>query len=206
MGLDSYLRKVKRVGNVTPEDIERLDDYFSWVVRSEQYRDCSLEKWSGTKIEDVNLDLVKDYITEYIHRYATWDKKKEYGFYTLFQEIAYWRKANHIHRWFVENVQDGIDECDIYEVTKEQLEELLDICIRVRDASKLEHNPDGCERLIKDPKIAMELLPTQSGFFFGGTGYDEYYLEDIRYTIKQLRKILKATDFEKEIVMYRASW
>ena len=25
--------------------------------------------------------------------------------------VAYWRKANAIHSWFVENCQDGVDEC-----------------------------------------------------------------------------------------------
>jgi hypothetical protein len=25
--------------------------------------------------------------------------------------VAYWRKANAIHSWFVQNVQDGVDEC-----------------------------------------------------------------------------------------------
>ena len=27
------------------------------------------------------------------------------------EELGYWRKANQIHRWFVENVQDGVDNC-----------------------------------------------------------------------------------------------
>ena len=27
------------------------------------------------------------------------------------EEAGYWRKSNHIHRWFVENLQDGIDDC-----------------------------------------------------------------------------------------------
>ena len=49
-------------------------------------------------------------------------------------ESSRWRKANQIHNWFVENVQDGIDDCSYHnEVTKEILEELLDICQRVLD-------------------------------------------------------------------------
>ena len=30
---------------------------------------------------------------------------------SLEASVGYWRKANHIHRWFVENVQGGEDEC-----------------------------------------------------------------------------------------------
>ena len=26
-------------------------------------------------------------------------------------QIASWRKANAIHKWFVDNVQDGVDDC-----------------------------------------------------------------------------------------------
>jgi len=29
----------------------------------------------------------------------------------IVEEVGYWRKANQIHNWFVENVQNGIDEC-----------------------------------------------------------------------------------------------
>ena len=43
-------------------------------------------------------------------------------------EIIYWRKANAIHKWFVENVQEGVDDCGEYEVTVEQLTELRDLC------------------------------------------------------------------------------
>lgn len=28
----------------------------------------------------------------------------------IIYEVAYWRKANHIHNWFVQNIQDGIDD------------------------------------------------------------------------------------------------
>jgi len=38
--------------------------------------------------------------------------------------IGYWRKANHIHSWFVENCQNGEDDCGNYYVSRENLEEL----------------------------------------------------------------------------------
>ena len=42
-------------------------------------------------------------------------------------EVAYWRKANMIHQWFVDNVQDGMDDCKEHMVERDQLKELLDI-------------------------------------------------------------------------------
>ena len=33
------------------------------------------------------------------------------------EEVAYWRKFNALHNWFVQNCQDGVDECQYAEVT-----------------------------------------------------------------------------------------
>ena len=46
---------------------------------------------------------------------------------------VYWRKANQIHNWFVENVQDGDDNCEEYDVTTSDIENLLAKCKRVID-------------------------------------------------------------------------
>jgi hypothetical protein len=59
----------------------------------------------------------------------------------------------------------------------------------------------------KDNKsLAESQLPTQAGFFFGGTEYDESYFEGIQYTIDILQKVLEETDFEKQIITYQSSW
>src|SRR5690349_7231665 len=47
------------------------------------------------------------------------------------EELGYWRKANHIHNWFVENVQHGKDDCGEYYVTKDDLLKLLSECKKV---------------------------------------------------------------------------
>ena len=39
-------------------------------------------------------------------------------------ELAYWRKANAIHGWFVKNVQEGNDDCGNYYVSPDKLKEL----------------------------------------------------------------------------------
>lgn len=149
------------------------------------------------------------------------DKGKEKFNWDDMWEVGYWRKANQIHNWFVENVQDGIDDCGIYEAKKEQLENLLDRCKLVLNSSKLVKGKivngeryvngkweavyvDG--EYIEDPSVAEELLPTVSGCFFGSTQYDQWYIEDIKYTIELIEGVLNRTDFEKEIVMYSSSW
>lgn len=106
----------------------------------------------------------------------------------IVEEIGYWRKANHIHKWFVDNVQKGKDDCGIYHVSKDQLEHLLSICKAVKD----------------DPMSAESLLPTTSGFFFGDTTYGRFYFEDIDATIRVIEECLASktpSDFE-----YSSSW
>jgi hypothetical protein len=101
--------------------------------------------------------------------------------------VAYWRKANAIHRWFVENVQDGNDDCGSYHVAREQLETLIALCKEV-----LSEN-------------AYELLPTQEGFFFGGTEYDDWYLGSLKETIEQLSNALNKTNDDWSFE-YHSSW
>ena len=97
------------------------------------------------------------------------------------------RKANQIHRWFVENCQDGVDDCRDAYVSGETLKELLDVCKQVE----------------ADHSLAESLLPAASGFFFGGTDYDEWYYNDITNTIKIIEEALVdgAGDF-----YYSSSW
>lgn len=108
-------------------------------------------------------------------------------------EIAYWRKANAIHAWFVKNVQGGVDECQESYVPKEKLQQLYDL---VTEALKV---------VKKDAQKAGALLPTAGGFFFGSIEYNEYYVEDLKDTQKQLKKIL-AADLKGFDIYYRASW
>ena len=59
---------------------------------------------------------------------------------------------------------------------------------------------------IENPEVAAEYLPTQSGFFFGSTDYDQWYMEDIESTIEILTNVLKETDFDNQMVVYTSSW
>ncbi len=101
--------------------------------------------------------------------------------------MGYWRKSNQIHNWFVNNCGEGEDNCQPMYVTREQLEELKELCINV----------------IAVPEMAEELLPTESGFFFGSTEYDEYYFGDLNETIGIINRCLES---KFESFEYQASW
>lgn len=102
----------------------------------------------------------------------------------VIESAAYWRKANMIHAWFVDNVQSGEDDCGSYDVSGDQLKELRDLCkkaIETKDAS---------------------LLPPQKGFFFGSTEIDDGYWQDLKDTIEQIDSL----DLENGDYEYHSSW
>ena len=103
-------------------------------------------------------------------------------------EAMYWRKANAIHKWFVDNVQEGVDNCEKYYVSREALEQLLAL-IRQALADR-------------DPAL---LLPS-AGFFFGSTEVDQFYWDMLSRTEEQLQSALDdfvGTEWEFE---YESSW
>lgn len=103
-------------------------------------------------------------------------------------EVGYWRKANQIHQWFVDQVQNGEDRCQPHWVSREQLKSLRDTVLSV----------------LNSPDRAPELLPTCSGFFFGSTDYDQYYWRDLAHTVLMIDRALALPEnwhFE-----YQSSW
>lgn len=120
------------------------------------------------------------------------------------ETVAYWRKANHIHQWFVNNVQDGEDNCREYYVSRDDLRELVEACKTVKESLEKSGKKmyDDVE-VFTDTSVAEELLPTQAGFFFGGTQYDEWYVKDLDNTIAQLEPLIEE---EGGDFYYQSSW
>ncbi len=103
-----------------------------------------------------------------------------------------WRKANHIHQWFVDNVQGGEDDCKEHAVSVEKLIELRGLCQKVIDE--------------RESNNANELLPTSPGFFFGSQEYDEYYYQDVQGTIDCLVGIEEYLESPDISFIYSSSW
>lgn len=96
-----------------------------------------------------------------------------------------WRNAHQIHNWFVRNIQWGEDDCNSYELTEEQLIELLDTCEKVLNSN----NNDKAKNLL--PNI--------------NDRYDNYYFEQIKDTIKKIKRVLKYSNIY-DWFEYRSSW
>ena len=167
-----------------------LDMYLE--IRKNEY--CS--EYHQDKGSDLALEYPKD-ITEFIPNQTDLRISRQTNY-----EVGYWRKANHIHNWFMQNCAERdewdnpIDNCRPIEITVGKLEKLL----------------DDCKKVLADHSLASSLLPTTDGFFFGSTEYDEYYFSDIEKTIEIIEPVLKFAKHKLEIedynweVYYQASW
>ncbi|MBV6446392.1 MAG: hypothetical protein IFNCLDLE_02690 [Ignavibacteriaceae bacterium] len=184
MGLDMYLSKRTYIGN----NYRETDEQTQVILKA--------PKKKQSFVDDVS-------------------KVKQGRVSEIVERMGYWRKANQIHNWFVQNVQDGNDDCGEHYVSNEQLRELLDLVNKVLASCELVKSRETVKeigednklvertiKVVKDSKIAEELLPTTSGFFFGGTGYDEFYVQDLEDT----KKILEAALAESGDYYYHSSW
>jgi hypothetical protein len=107
--------------------------------------------------------------------------------------VGYWRKANAIHNWFVQNVQNGEDNCARYYVPQEKLEELKADC------------EDSLRAYLEGDKVKAEnIIAPTSGFFFGSTEIDQWYAKDLNQTIEIIDKCL--TKFKDYGIYYQSSW
>lgn len=155
-----------------------------------------LEKYESVSCYSKNFsEKVKNFYPKELKELQEGIQERNYLSKTTKYQVGYWRKANAIHKWFVDNCAGGEDNCKPVYVDIEKLKMLLDICKAVS----------------KDHNKAEKLLPTQDGFFFGGLKYDDWYFEDLDYTIKLFEKVIAFIKEEKKKkfwwdIIYRASW
>jgi hypothetical protein len=165
MGLDMYLSARKHINKIEWDKLDRENGI--------SYSEATAPQW----FDVVNAAGVATLV----------DKESIYGV-DVSVNVAYWRKSNQIHNWFVINVQRGEDDCGEYYVSNNKIKELVNTCTLAITN--------------KDPN----LLPPREGFFFGSTDVDEWYWKDIMDTINQLQPIIDRPDFDSLSFYYQSSW
>ena len=217
-----YLERFPRYKNYKPRHIRTFEEYYEWK-RDKEGQKYSFNEWSGMNERSLPAAEDREYFEKLIEtRYWVWDEEHRHPHDRVYEQVAYWRKANAIHKWFVDRVQFGEDDCEYHdEVTKKVLEELRDVCAEVLEKSVLVNGKvingyrwtgkgeepifeDGL--VVADSSVCEELLPVQHGFFFGSYQYNEWYIQDVRYTYEVCCKLLEETDFENQMIYYISSW
>lgn len=185
MGLDMYLRKRSYVQNWEHNEKDGIPE---WDIKIKHY--------------GKNYPKIKPERICYIE-----------------EEVMYWRKSNAIHKWFVDNLASGVDECQPIDVSSNDLINLRDLCKEVLDKVEVKkgviQNGSSLQdgewvpnfepgEMIMNAEEIEKILPTSSGFFFGSTNYEQWYLEDIKQTYEKLNELL--SEDPKAYYIYQASW
>ena len=188
MGLDMYLEKFPSMG-LEPRTFNAVNAFVRWVNGGREYSFSEYSGYNERNLPDT-ATLVK-LLGMLRQTYYAWDVDKRFPQDSISEQVGYWRKANAIHKWFVENVQDGEDDCDYHRtVTKNDVETLFELCREV----------------LADHTKACKLLPVESGFFFGSQLYDEWYFKSIEYTAELCERLINDFDFENYDLYYLSSW
>lgn len=106
-------------------------------------------------------------------------------------EVGYFRKFNALHSYIVKNFANGEDDCRKIYLSTRDIKQILETLKEV--------NEDN----------ASQVLPNQTGFFFGSQEYDEWYFKDVENAIELFEKVLKVLESDnrgKWDFYYEASW
>lgn len=207
MGLDIYFHRVK-ANEVISNNVREVAEHINEIAKNEfakkadkLYNELSSAKNKSIKMEDNSIyynayqiflnKLSKDkkfkkypfMIEKYQSKVLTIKQvkellEKEVNWYYKVDD-AYFRKVNFIYAFF-QNVLVN-EECL---VEQHDIENLINTCVNV-----LQHHKCDSDEGIK---FAQQNLPTQSGFFFGSTDYDNWYWDDVKDCLSQMRKLKKS--------------
>ena len=95
------------------------------------------------------------------------------------EELGYFRKVNFLIKFFKD-----VRNRNPIKIDKKEVEGLLNLCNIVLKYH--DENPN-------DQAVANKILPSQDGFFFGSTDYDEHYYDSVKEVKEFIEtKLLKA--------------
>lgn len=183
MGLDQNFYKLKRMSDVEKEKVlNRLNN--RGKEESIETILCDLNYSYCNSIEDDNfVNVSKETLKEYGCEF------KDLLIYDT-EELAYFRKNNWLRKFIVDNTDYEDDyDCVYLRVTRDLLKTLL----------------NDINNVLDNNSKAEELLPTQSGFFFGSTEYDRWYFNDLGNSKEKIQRIINITT-DGDVILYYEWW
>ena len=205
MGLDIYFKKTTVQFYGDPSDIKDFDNFCEEAsdaarndlrAKMEKMLKPLREAWDNLQTNDYWRNIYNDRYFVFVEQLRSLIAKNyDWKIYPYTKEIldfpelekqiddevksyylqydAYFRKVNFLFAYY-ENKGKMVEQYYAF-TDKEDIDDII----------------DRCERVLAHHSLANELLPTQSGFFFGGTDYDEYYFYDVKDCLNQMKKYRK---------------
>lgn len=139
------------------------------------------------RLEEIRKELATEYLKSIDERNSKLineleDEKEKIN---PWNEVAYFRKVNFLIPFF------GYEEnCSNIEIDKYQVEDLI----------------EACKEVLANHDKASFLLPTQEGFFFGSTDYDDWYFDDVQNVKEKFEEILADFDRDEDILLMHCWW
>lgn len=139
------------------------------------------------RLEEIRKALAAEYLKSIDERNSKLIKELEDEKEKInpWKEVAYFRKVNFLIPFF------GYEEnCSNIEIDKYQVEDLI----------------EACKEVLANHDKASFLLPTQTGFFFGSTDYDDWYFDDVQNAKEKFEEILADFDRDEDILLMHCWW
>ena len=183
MGLDMFLSYRRNLDGI-PETVQR-------AMRKQVYID------SRPYTHMIQLIIENDMLDSVIDRDIKMGKPYE-------ERIMYWREANAIHKFIIDNCANGIDDGTPIQITIDVLKNLFARCETILGSSILKSYiaDDGS---LTDPLAASLLLPLDDGFVFA-SDYDKRYVDTLKETVKVLKPIVEHPELYTDPIIYESSW
>lgn len=211
MSLIMYLTRAPKYKNTTAKEIILIESYLSWQHENEiksKYSCDTFEKWcSHSENELPSKDTINYYKPFWTTKPMYMEMIGDVECRSIFEQLARFVKANPIFNWFYNNVMEQNFDREYHEVTKNQLEDFLEICKKVKEdcitlVKENQHDITAMNEYIVNEDIAKELLPTYDNAqsYFGPNNYESFYAYQVVNAIEVVSNILANTDFEKQII------
>ena len=111
--------------------------------------------------------------------------KNEYDELNPWKEVAYFRKVNFLLPFF-----EYGENCSRLEIDDYKIDELL----------------FKCKQVLEDHSLAETLLPTQGGFFFGNSEYNDWYFEDVKEVYDKFSEIAEDFNSDEDMLAMVCWW
>lgn len=126
--------------------------------------------------------------------------------------IGYWRNFNYLHQYIVDNFADGVDECQLIPLTKDDVVQILNHLNKIDDvlsSLNMEMKDDYyyycCTCEVPDEiQLPLVLIP-YDGRLLGQIDFYKSFVKDIKKSIEIFSMIERELDAE-HCACYRASW
>lgn len=193
MGLDMYLMA------------QKYESKSSWQLDKEERREKEKE-------------IVKDFYPEDLQKIGLTHIKDNFLSKQTRYQIGYWRKFNALQAFFEKRVESDYELLHGVYVYEETIKELISTFnkilkdIKTCETEEIQYCTGWAygektydTKKVYKSQVALDLLPPGDGFFYGSQEIDEWYVEDIKYSLKLFKKALKLIELGYDII-YEANW